>query len=198
LLNTIYQRKIEYENVSIIEECLEHIENKLNYSFISFTVDGRRGIIELLKEKYKSQIPIQLCQFHQSQMVTRYITNNPKLLCSIELKELMKTLTNKKTTEEEFKNNLNNLKNKYKDFLKEKSEENPREFKHKRVKSALRSLTTNLPYLFTYKKLEHKNKNIPNTTNCCDGKFSQVKGKLRIHRGLKQPRRDKMFEKLIE
>jgi len=34
-------------------------------------------------------------------------------------------------------------------------------------------------------------------TNACDGKFGAIKGKIKIHRGLKVERKSKMFNKLM-
>ena len=85
------------------------------------------------------------------------------------------------------------LENAYHDFLKERNEQG--QFKHRRLRSAFRSLKTNLPYLFTYKK--YPELNIPNTTNSCDGSFAHWKQKLKIHRGLTKHRRNKMTNYLL-
>jgi len=59
---------------------------------------------------------------------------------------------------------------------------NQRNFTHPRVRSAYRSLITNLPYLFTYKNL--RNITIHNTTNSIDdGVFSPMKKLIKIHNG---------------
>jgi hypothetical protein len=203
---TIYIKDIKTENLTILEGCLKYIENTLNYSFLSFTIDGRKGVIQLLERLYPN-IPIQLCQFHQIKTILTYTTRNPKTECAKDLKELILLLT--KSDKEIFLNNFNNLSDKYKDFLKEKSEtdlidritgeiliENSG-YKHPRLRSAFRSIKTNMKYLFTYKNEKYLNLKIPNTTNCCDGKFGAIKGKIKIHRGLKVERKSKMFNKLI-
>jgi len=75
---------------------------------------------------------------------------------------------------------------KWQDFLAEKTL-NPEtmrwHFTHRRIRSAYRSIKTNIPYLFTY--LEYPNLDIPNTTNSLEGAFSNLKIKLQNHRGLK-------------
>ena len=197
---TIYIKDIDIEKLIYLEESLNYIENNLNYKIQSFTIDGRKGVIELLNKLYP-YIPIQLCQFHQKQIIRRYITNNPKLPCSIDLKNLVNTLSYKETNEKEFVEEFNDLKDKYEDFLKEKSinkETNKTEYTHKRLRSAFRSIKVNLPYLFTYKKEEYKHFKIPNTTNACDGKFGVIKPKIKNHRGLKIERKSKMFDELIK
>jgi hypothetical protein len=34
-------------------------------------------------------IPIQMCQFHQKQIITRYLTGSPKLQAGIELQKIV-------------------------------------------------------------------------------------------------------------
>ena len=89
---------------------------------------------------------------------------------------------------------------KWKILLKEKTV-NPITYKwfytHKRLRSAYRSLKTNLPYLFTYQEKQNKYLKIPNTTNLLDGFFSHLKDALRVHRGLKIKRKIKIIEAII-
>lgn len=92
-----------------------------------------------------------------------------------------------------FKTQLEMLYEKYNDFLKECNEQG--QYKHRKLRSAFRSLRTNLSYLFTYK--EFPSLNIPNTTNSCAGSFAHWKQKLKIHQGLRKPRRDKMINYLL-
>jgi len=50
----------------------------------------RRGVFKTL-----SKYPIQLCQFHQVSIVTRYITREHRVQVSIELKEILHLLAQK-------------------------------------------------------------------------------------------------------
>jgi hypothetical protein len=187
----IYYRKIDSEKIEYIKEDLLCLSQKLGYTFKSFTIDGRRGVVQLLKRMFPST-PIQMCQFHQKQIVRRYTTNNPQTSCGIELKELMNEMKYLGRIDFEYKLLL--LKAKYRSFLKERNENN--RFSHSRLRSAFRSLKTNLPYLFTYEK--YPKLDIPNTTNTCEGWFAHLKEKVKIHRGLNKKRRRKMIEKLVE
>ena len=64
---------------------------------------------------------------------------------------------------------------------------------HPRVRSAYRSLMTNLPHLFTYKN--HKSIMIHNTTNSIDGGvFSPMKKLLKIHNGFTKSLKLKMVD----
>lgn len=186
----IYWRVISSEKIEYITQCLNDLKN-CNYVFKSFTIDGRRGVTNLLKRMYPDT-PIQFCQFHQVAIVRRYNTNNPKTKCGIELKDLVLTLT--KSSRQSFTKRLNRLQRKYSKFLKERNDNN--QFMHQRLRSAFKSLNTNLPYLFTF--LDHPKLNIPNTTNSCDGSFSHWKRKVKIHTGLAKHRRLKMINYLLE
>jgi len=105
---------------------------------------------------------MQMCQFHQVAIITRYITRNPKLQTGIELKTLTHTLT--KSSKSDFNNLLNEWHTKWNEFLSEKTYNDKNDkwhYTHSRLRSEYRSLKTNLPYLFTY--LEYPDLNIPNT-----------------------------------
>ncbi len=122
-----------------------------------------------------------------------------------DLKELMRLLTN--TDKESFSGALEEWHQKWNDFLKEKTfnpETKTSHFTHRRIRSAYRSLKTNLPYLFTW--YDHIDLNIPNTTNslACppsgsrrEGIFSNLKTKVRVHAGLKKQRKMNLIDELL-
>jgi hypothetical protein len=63
------------------------------------------------------------------------------------------------------------------------------------LRSAFRSINTNLLYLFTHE--EHSTLNIPKTTNSADGSFGQWKYKVKLHRHLRLDRMKNMIDKLL-
>lgn len=69
-------------------------------------------------------------------------------------------------------------------------------YTHKKVRSAYRSLKTNLPHLFTY--LEYLEIHMPNTTNDLDGLFSALNKRLAAHHGLRKDRRYKVISHLLK
>jgi len=168
-----------------------HLERN-GFKIVAIVLDGKPGV-----RKAFSDIPIQMCHFHQKQIIRRHLTLNPKLEASIELKIIVDTLAN--TNEEKFTKQLNDWHNKWKDFLKEKTT-NPETGKwcytHKKLRSAYNSLKKNLPYLFTYQK--YPELNIPNTTNSLDGWFNVLKSKLNVHRGLNKKRARKVIIELLK
>jgi transposase-like protein len=161
------------------------------YIFKSFTIDGRRGVVQVL-QRYFNTVPIQICVFHQVQIVTRYTTRSPKTDCGKELRKLILTL--KTATKTQFTKDFNELQGKYKDFLKERNELN--QFQHRRLRSSIRSIKSNLDYLFTFQ--DYPELKIPNTTNSADGSFGQWKYKVRLHRHLRIDRMKQMIDELLK
>ena len=186
---SLYWRFMQSETVAEMARAIDFLEAN-GYRLKSVTLDGKRGMINLFKQRYPG-LPIQMCQFHQTQIIRRYTTNNPKTACGKELKSIMRCLTD--CEQAVFESLVSTLQEQYTDFLKERNEKG--QYKHRQLRSAHRSLSTNMPYLFTYKN--YPTLKIPNTTNSCDGSFAHWKQKLKIHRGLRRHRRDKMINFLL-
>lgn len=193
----------DYYSKDILKFKLVSNENYASYLF---------GINELKKEWWKIKaivcdgkrwllwgfwnIPTQMCNFHQVQIITRYITKKPRLQANIDLRELSLLLT--KTDKETFSYYLNLWYIQYADFISEKGikEDGKRYYIHKRTRSAYFSLKRNLNYLFTYYDYMWK-VDIPNTTNGLEWFFSHLKTKVRIHPGLKKERKIKLIFSLL-
>jgi len=62
---------------------LEH----MGYTLQAIVLDGRPGAQQLFAD-----IPVQMCHFHQKQIVSRYLTCNHKLAAGIQLRGLTTTL----------------------------------------------------------------------------------------------------------
>lgn len=154
--------------------------------------DGRKGLLQL----FEKEIPVQMCNFHQVAIVRRYLTKKPKMQASKELWE--HSLLLKHTDKESFVGGLNDWFFKWEDFLKERKidAKGKSRYVHKKLRSAYRSLNTNLPWLFTwYDNLDLK---IPNTTNAIDGHFAHLKNKLRNHNGLSIARKKKFIDEFFK
>ena len=171
-----------------------HILEERGWTFLAAVVDGRRGFFNVFKD-----IPVQMCQFHQIKQVTKYLTRRPKTDAGRELRTLVLTLT--KTNEAAFAAALAIWHQTWSSFIEEKTTETfvtgqkKWHYTHKNVRSAYRSLKTNLPYLFTYQR--YPELHIPNTTNTLDGSFSALKKKLAVHHGLRRDRRYKIISQLL-
>ena len=162
------------------------------FTILAIVCDGRRGLLQSFRN-----IPVQMCQFHQVAIIRRYLTKNPKLSASIELKEIVSLL--KHTDKESFEGALNEWNIKWESFLNERTineETGKSHYTHKRLRSAYRSLKTNLNWLFTW--YDNIDLNIPNTTNAIDGHFADLKNKLRNHNGLSIERKTKFINEFLK
>ena len=190
LKRNLYWKTCLTETNYLYAFCRYQLERR-GFKIQAVVIDGKSSI-----RKVFSDLPTQICHFHQAKIITRYLTTRPKLVASQELKEIVQTLKN--TNERDFSFCLKQWHEKWKEFLKEKTfnPETKRYFyTHKRLRSAYRSLITNLPYLFTCQK--YPQLKIPNTTNSLDGSFAHFKEKLKTHRGLKLKRKLKVFTELL-
>ena len=153
----------------------------------SIICDGRKGLLQLF-----DGIPTQMCNFHQVAIIRRYLTKKPKMQASKELWEHVLVLV--KTDKESFEGGLAAWHTKWKEFLNERKVDvsGKNRYVHRRLRSAYRSLKTNLPWLFTWYDYMHLK--IPNTTNAIDGHFADLKNKLRNHNGLSELRKKKFID----
>ena len=172
------------------------IESK-GIEILAVVTDGKPGLFGLFGD-----VPQQMCHFHQQAILTRYLTRNPKQRASIDLKRIASYLG--RVDQRRFTCLLRAWHARHEAFLDEKVEDDSQRgwhYKHKRLRSAYRSLQRHLPYLFTYQK--HPRLKIPNTTNALDGGvFSALKNLLAVHRGIGIELKKKLIidflEKLIQ
>ena len=157
----------------------------------SIICDGRKGLFDLFPE-----IPVQMCQFHQVAIIRRYLTKKPKLEASKELWKHVSLLT--VTDKESFVGGLSDWYNKWEWFLNERRIDNSgkKRYIHKKLRSAYRSLNTNVKWLFTW--YDNMRLNIPTTTNGLDGQFSDLKNKLRNHNGLSIDRKKRFIDEFFK
>ena len=186
----LYKQYVKNETNSLYESGLSFLlEAGLDIKAI--VCDGRKGLLCLFPN-----IPKQMCQFHQVAIITRYLTRKPKLQAAKELREHVLLLS--KTDRESFEGGLTTWHTKWESFLNERSKdkEEKSHYTHRKLRSAYRSLKTNLPWLFTW--YDNYELNIPNTTNAIDGHFADLKNKLRNHNGLSLVRKKKFIDEFLK
>ena len=180
------------ETKEVYLDLISQIEER-GFTLNAVVLDGKPGIISLFEAT-----PLQMCHFHMKSIVTRKLTRKPKLQASIDLKHLVSYLG--KVTACRFEYMLLAWHKRHELFLDEKVPDDSKRgwhYKHKRLRSAYRSLMTFLPYLFTYQK--YPNLNIPTTTNHLDGGcFSPLKDLLRVHRGISIKMKCKLIVYFLE
>jgi hypothetical protein len=170
------ERTVDYE---IATDTIE----SMGYSIIAVTVDGRRGVRQMLELR---GIPVQHCQFHQLMTITQCLTKKPRLAQNIELRAIALTLS--KTNELTFENALADWYKKHGIWLKQKDPITKR-WAHERTRRAYFSLARNLPHLFAFQAdylqeyTRQTGKKVANTTSPLDGRFGVWKDKLIPHRG---------------
>ena len=182
---------VKTETNALYKQGIEDLQSN-GFLVKAIACDGRKGLLTSF-----GTIPVQMCQFHQAAIIRRYLTRNPKLPAAIELMEVVSLM--KQTDKESFVGALNEWHNKWGLFLNERTinEETGKSFyTHKRLRSAYRSLKTNLKWLFTW--YDNIELNIPNTTNAIDGHFADLKNKLRNHNGLSKKRKMKFIDEFLK
>ena len=184
----------ETENLDLVVTGINHLLGQ-KLTILMIVCDGKN----LRLSSYFPTIPIQMCHFHQLAIIKRYLTTNPKLLASQQLKQLAELLP--KTTEAKFTFLLDAWYFRWANFLKERTvtpDTNHWFYTHKKTRSAYRSLRTNLPYLSTYQKLGKQCRfKFPNTNNSLESTFAHLKDKIRLHRGLKTKRKLKLINQIL-
>jgi len=187
----VYWSEIAHETISEYQ-CARDTLERMGFILLAVVTDGKPGLKTLFAD-----IPLQMCQFHQIAIITRYLTRNPKLDAGRELRDIMRTLCN--SDESRFSATLTAWHQKWNRFLKERTTDplsGRWHYTHKRLRSAYRSLNTNLSYLFSYQR--HPELDIPNTTNSLDGSFAHLKQLVQIHRGLKSDLKRKIIYYILQ
>ena len=187
----IYFKEVKTESVKDFREGIIALK-AANYRISSITIDGRRGYINNIR-KLLGNIPIQMCLFHQKAIVRRYITDRPRSRCGKDLKDLMHLLC-KPESQQEFIDKFNILKDQYRYFLNQRNELGY--YRNSALRSAFRSIDSNMLYLFIYTDI--KNSNIPSTNNHLEGMFEHIKERIKIHRGLDKNRKKKAVRFLLK
>ena len=190
LKQNLYWKEITTENKAVYKEAREYLE-QAGFDIRAVVIDAKYGI----KEVFSGAV-IQICQYHQQQIIQRYLTNRPKTEAGQELRLISSTLT--RQPENSFIEALKEWHNKWRVLLAERTTAPDGKhwwYTHRKLRAAYRSLNTNLPYLFSYQK--YPELNIPNTNNSLEGYFSRLKILLNNHHGLKRWRRYQLIEAVL-
>ena len=190
LKQNLYWKEITTENKAIYEEARRYLE-QAGFDIRAVVIDAKHGIKEVF-----SGVVIQICQYHQQQIIQRYLTHRPKTQAGQELKLLSNSLTQQ--NEKSFIEALNEWHEKWRLLLSERTLAPDGKhwwYTHRHLRAAYRSLHTNLPYLFSYQR--HPELRIPNTNNSLEGYFSKLKALLNNHHGLKCWRRYQLIEAVL-
>ena len=180
----LWHKYVRNETIAQYMEGISWLKSQ-GFKIYGAVIDGMRGLAQALYP-----IPVQMCQFHQILIIRRYLTQEPDLEASVQLLDLVKSIT--RMDKESFIGAFNEWYEKYKDVLNERVHDkrikrNMPPYMRPRLRSAYLSLRRNMPLLWTF--YDHPETGLPNTNNGIEGLFSDLKGKLRVHRGISKDNR---------
>ena len=181
----LYIAFVKSETVKDYEDAVSSIKGR-GYTIRGLIIDGKQSLFKTFSEYH-----IQMCQFHMKQIIRRYLTLNPKMHASKELKALVDRLH--KANEADFKKDYQEWKEKWKNTISHKSlhKDGKMHYTHQRLRAAMNSLNFYLPYLFTYQREDCKG--MPNTNNKIEGTFTDLKKNLNNHSGLTKENRNRFI-----
>lgn len=188
----LWHKYVRNETIAQYVEGISWLEQN-GFKIYGAVIDGMRGLAQALYP-----IPVQMCQFHQILITRRYLTQEPDLDASCELLELVKNIT--KMDKEGFVGAFNEWQEKFKDILNERVQDKRIKrytppYMRPRLRSAYLSLKRNMSLLWTF--YDHPETGLPNTNNALEGVFSDLKSKVRAHRGISKENRKKLLDEYI-
>lgn len=161
------------------------------FKLTAVVLDGRTGIPRVFEG-----LPVQICQFHQLQIVRRKLTLRPETEAGQTLLSIGFSISKK--DEPTLTRELADWFKRYGAFINERTcvaGTRRWRYTHRRVRSAYNSLKRNLPFLYTYQR--YPALKIPNTTNSLDGYWSRLKNLLSAHRGKSKERIRKIATEIL-
>ena len=189
----LWHKYVRYESIRDYMEGIDWLKVH-GFKIYGAVIDGIRGLSNALYP-----IPTQMCQFHQILITRRYLTQDPDVVASKELLNLVKDIT--KMDKESFTGAFDEWYERNKDVLNERvldkriKRKTP-PYMRPRLRSAYLSLKRNMPLLWTF--YDHPETGLPNTNNALEGVFSDIKSKVRVHRGISKNNRKRLLDEYIK
>ena len=185
----LWHKYVSHESINQYIEGVSWLKSH-DFRIYGAVIDGMRGLAQALYP-----IPVQMCQFHQILITRRYLTQEPELNASRELLRLVNNIT--KMDKESFVKAFNEWGEKYKNVLNERVHDrrikrHTPPYMRPKLRSAYLSLKRNMNLLWTF--YDHPETGLPNTNNALEGLFSDIKSKLRVHRGISKEGRKKLLD----
>lgn len=189
----LWHKYVRYESIRDYMEGVDWLKSH-GFKIYGAVIDGIRGLSNALYP-----IPTQMCQFHQILITRRYLTQDPDVIASKELLNIVKDIT--KMDKESFIGAFDEWYERNKDILNERVSD--KRIKRKtppymrpRLRSAYLSLKRNMPLLWTF--YDYPETGLPNTNNALEGVFSDIKSKVRVHRGISKNNRKRLLDEYIK
>ena len=181
----LYMSFIKHETNADYVAAVKSIEDR-GYKIEGLILDGKRSLFSVFSE-YK----IQMCQFHMIQIVSRYLTDSPRLMASRDLLDLMSTLTSSK--EAGFRQRFEEWKRQYRVVINKRTllKSGASKYRHDTLRKAMTSIEFYMPYLFTYQQPGCEG--MPNTNNKIEGTFTDLKRNANVHNGMSTESRKRLI-----
>lgn len=188
----LWHKYVRNETISQYLEGISWLKSN-GFRIYGAVIDGMRGLAQALYP-----IPVQMCQFHQILITRRYLTQEPELEASIALLSIVKNIT--KMDKESFVGAFNDWSEKYQNVINERIRDkrikrHTPPYMRPKLRSAYLSLRRNMNLLWTF--YDHPETGLPNTNNALEGVFSDIKSKVRAHRGISKDNRRKLLDEYI-
>ena len=188
----LWHKYVRNETISQYLEGISWLKSN-GFRIYGAVIDGMRGLAQALYP-----IPVQMCQFHQILITRRYLTQEPELEASIELLSLVKNIT--KMDKESFVGAFNDWSEKYQNVINERIRDkrikrHTPPYMRPKLRSAYLSLRRNMNLLWTF--YDRPETGLPNTNNALEGVFSDIKSKVRAHRGISKDNRRKLLDNTL-
>ena len=189
----LWHKYVRHETIAQYVEGIEWLKGN-GFRIYGIVIDGMKGLPQALKP-----IPVQMCQFHQMLIVRRYLTQNPDIEASQELLNLINIIA--KTDKESFCGAFNEWYEKYRDVVNERVHDKRIKritppYMRPKLRSAYLSIKRNMPLLWTF--YDHPETGLPNTNNALEAVFSDLKTKVRVHRGISRGNRKKLIDECLK
>ena len=188
----LWHKYVRNETISQYMEGISWLKSN-GFRIYGAVIDGMRGLAQALYP-----IPVQMCQFHQILITRRYLTQEPELEASIELLSIVKNIT--KMDKESFVGAFNDWSEKYQNVINERIRDkrikrHTPPYMRPKLRSAYLSLRRNMNLLWTF--YDRPETGLPNTNNALEGVFSDIKSKVRAHRGISKDNRRKLLDNTL-
>lgn len=188
----LWHKYVRNETISQYMEGISWLKSN-GFRIYGAVIDGMRELAQALYP-----IPVQMCQFHQILITRRYLTQEPELEASIGLLSIVKNIS--KMDKESFVGAFNDWSEKYQNVINERIRDkrikrHTPPYMRPKLRSAYLSLRRNMNLLWTF--YDRPETGLPNTNNALEGVFSDIKSKVRAHRGISKVNRRKLLDEYI-
>lgn len=191
-----YFQLMRYTTREIKDEIIKDLRalKRSGVNVVSATADGKNAVKSALTKVYP-KATFQRCLVHIQRYSETYITQKPKTLAGIELKEIVSTLNrvDSQIAKRTFIGRIDDWGRRHNDFLKERTTKEDGSswwYTHRNLRRVIYHIERAMPDMFHYLEDEK----IPKDTNALEGRFTELKHKFRTHRGLRKTKRENYFK----